>query len=93
MQRASIPIIRAQTEVEEGLHDRGLEDTKDHQQEDCWPEGVIQVVANNHPHLGRCDKEMATHSSLENSMDREAWLAIVHGVAKSRTHTRADVMI
>ena len=25
------------------------------------------------------------HSCLENSMDREAWQATVHGVAKSRT--------
>ena len=25
------------------------------------------------------------YSCLENSMDREAWQAIVHGVAKSRT--------
>ena len=34
------------------------------------------------------EKEMATHSSilgLENPMDREAWWATVHGVAKSRT--------
>ena len=28
---------------------------------------------------------MATHSSLENSMDRGAWWVTVHGVAKSRT--------
>ena len=41
--------------------------------------------------LGRKDpleKEMATHSSalgLENPMDRRAWWATVHGVAKSRT--------
>ena len=34
------------------------------------------------------EKEMATHSiilGLENPMDREAWWATVHGVAKSRT--------
>ena len=34
------------------------------------------------------EKEMATHSSiccLKNSMDRGAWWATVHGVAKSRT--------
>ena len=32
------------------------------------------------------EKEMATHSSilgLENLMDRGAWWAVVHGVAKS----------
>ena len=41
------------------------------------------------PRLGRFppEKEMATHSNplLGNSMDREAWQAIVHGVAKSWT--------
>ena len=26
------------------------------------------------------------YSCLENSMDRRAWLATVHGIAKSRTH-------
>ena len=31
------------------------------------------------------EEEMATHSSLKNSMDRGAWLATVHGVAKGRT--------
>ena len=31
------------------------------------------------------EKEMATHSCLENPMDRAAWQATVHGVAKSRT--------
>ena len=34
------------------------------------------------------EKEMATHSSIpawENSMDRGAWQAIVHGVTKSQT--------
>ena len=32
------------------------------------------------------EKEMATHSTIsckENSIDREAWLATVHGVTKS----------
>ena len=43
------------------------------------------------PFLGREDpleKEMATRSSnscLENPMDRRAWAATVHGVAKSQT--------
>ena len=43
------------------------------------------------PSLGQEDaleKEMATHSSilgLENPMDKGAWWATVHGVAKSRT--------
>ena len=34
------------------------------------------------------EKEMATHFSifcLENSMDRGAWQALVHGVTKSQT--------
>ena len=32
------------------------------------------------------EEEMATqYSCLENPMDREAWQAMVHGVAKSRT--------
>ena len=34
------------------------------------------------------EKEMATHSSIlawENSMERGAWRATVHGVAKSQT--------
>ena len=30
------------------------------------------------------EKEMATHSCLENPMDREAWWATVHGVTKGR---------
>ena len=36
------------------------------------------------------EKGMATHSSicLENSMDREAWGATVHGIAKSWTQLR-----
>ena len=31
------------------------------------------------------EKEMATHSSLENPMDRGAWRATVHGDAESDT--------
>ena len=30
------------------------------------------------------EKGMATHSCLENSMDKGAWWALVHGVSKSR---------
>ena len=39
------------------------------------------------PCLGRFpEKGMATHFSiLENSMDRGAWRATIHGVAKSQT--------
>ena len=37
------------------------------------------------------EEEMATlqYSCLQNSVDRGAWLAIVHGVAKSQTMTKA----
>ena len=31
------------------------------------------------------EKEMATHSWLENPMDRGAWWATVHGVTESNT--------
>ena len=31
------------------------------------------------------EKEMATHSCLENPMDGENWETTVHGIAKSRT--------
>ena len=34
---------------------------------------------------GRGNGNPLQHSSLENSMDRGAWWAIVHGVTKSRT--------
>ena len=38
------------------------------------------------PGLGRpLEKEMATHSSIENPMDGGAWWATVHRIAKSRT--------
>jgi len=32
------------------------------------------------------EKGMATHSCLKNPMDREAWQATIHGVAKSQTN-------
>ena len=37
------------------------------------------------------EEEMATHSNtlaLENSMDREAWQATVHGVVRSQTRLK-----
>ena len=62
-----------------------------------WASLVAQMAKNLHERqktwvqsLGQEDpleEGMATHSSsyLENSMDRGAWRATVHGVAKSRT--------
>lgn len=38
-------------EVDEGLHDKGLVDTKEHQEENSRPEGVVQVIACYHPDL------------------------------------------
>ena len=48
------------------------------------PETHVQSLGQEDP----LEKEMATHlqySCLENPMDRGAWWATVHGVAKSRT--------
>ena len=63
-----------------------------------WASLVAQMVKNlpilqetGVRYLGRensLEKGMATHSSilfLQNSMDREAWWATVHGVTKSQT--------
>ena len=63
-----------------------------------WASLVAQMVKNlpilqetGVRYLGRensLEKGMATHSRilfLQNSMDREAWWATVHGVTKSRT--------
>ena len=46
------------TQVDEGLHDKGLVDAKEHQEEDCWSLSVVQVAACYHPHLGRADEAM-----------------------------------
>ena len=46
--------------------------------------------------LGREDpleKETVTHSCLENSMDRAAWWATVHGVTKSWTQLRLTLSL
>ena len=44
-------------------------------------ETQVQSVGQENP----LEKEMATHSSMENPMDGGAWWATVPGVAKSRT--------
>ena len=69
------------------------------EQRDDWASLVTQTVKNLPTmqvlSLGWKDpleKEMATHSSiscLENSMDRGAWQATVHGVAKSWTQAHS----
>ena len=41
----------------------------------------VQSLGQEHP----LEKEMATHSCLENPMDGENWETTVHGIAKSRT--------
>ena len=38
-------------------------------------------------HEDPLEKEMATHSSLENHMDRGAWWVTVHGVSKELNTT------
>ena len=44
--------------MDEGLHGKGLVDTKEHQEEDCWSVSMVQVIACYHPHLGRGDDVM-----------------------------------
>ena len=46
------------TDGDEGLRDKGLVDAEARQQEDCWPESVVLVIACYHPGLGRCDDVM-----------------------------------
>lgn len=41
--------------MNEGLHDKGLTDGKERQQEDHRPEIAVQVIACYQPHVGRCD--------------------------------------
>lgn len=36
------------------LHDEGLVDAKEHEQEDGWPEGVVEIITCDHPDLGGC---------------------------------------
>ena len=42
------------------------------------------------PGLGRSPEEGTGYLLLENSMDRGAWWATVHGVAKSQTKQLSD---
>ena len=53
-------------------------------------QGIYRAQANNelkivYPLDIGMEKEMATHSSMENPMDGGAWQATYHGVSKSRT--------
>ena len=63
---------------------------------ECYPGGLDSKESafsagdlNSIPDSGRSSGEVIRYplqySCLDNSTDREAWLAIVHGVAKSRT--------
>ena len=57
---------------------------------DCKESACIAGYLGSIPRLGRSPGEGNSYplqySDLENSMDRGAWQAIVHGVTKSQTH-------
>ena len=47
--------------------------------------GVLGLIPGSGRFPGEGDSNPLQYSCLENSMDREAWRATVHGAAKSRT--------
>ena len=48
--------------------------------------GIIGLIyASLYTYTGKGNGNPLQHSCLDNPMDREAWRATVHGVAKSRT--------
>ena len=62
----------------------------------CWVSLVAQTVTNLPamqetwvliPGVGKCPRG-GQYSCLENSMDRRAWRATVHGITKSRTRLK-----
>ena len=61
----------------------GFPGSSDGKESDCNAGDLGLILGREDP----LEKGMATHSSkcLENPMDRGAWRAVVHGVAKSRT--------
>ena len=54
---------------------------KEHQEEDCWPVSVVQVVASYHPHLGRGDDVMDLEGSGQSGL----------GLKRSRATSKGGV--
>ena len=53
--------------------------------ESAWNMGDLDSTPGSKKSLGEGNGNPLQYSCLENSMDKEDWWTIVHGVAKSRT--------
>ena len=63
------------------LHDKGLVDAKEHQEEDCWPVSMLRVAMCYHPHLGRGDDVMDLEGSGQSGL----------GLKRSRATSKGGV--